>query len=50
MIRKMKVKLVTALSESVLERKGNAFIAYPEIEVVELQFQAPMFGFAVLIL
>ena len=50
MIKKMKVKLVTAMSESTLEKKVNAFIANPEIEVVELQFQAHIFGFGVLIL
>ena len=48
-LRKMKVKLVTSMSENSLEKKVNGFMANPAIEVVQLQFQAHLFGFAVLI-
>jgi phosphoribosylformylglycinamidine (FGAM) synthase PurS component len=42
----MKVKIFSSMSDSTLEKDVNEFLANPNIEVIEVMFQAHSFGFA----
>jgi hypothetical protein len=45
----MQIKIFNALTESRLETKVNNFTARKDIKVIELQFSATVFYFAVMI-
>lgn len=45
----MKIKIFQSISENTVEKKVNKFIEENDIEVIEMQFRATIFYFAVMI-
>jgi len=45
----MKIKVFYAMSEGGLEKKVNYFLLTSGIEIIEMQFSAHIFGYAVMI-